>query len=47
MTRRGPFKGVKFSNGQVKDPEGIIQKIWVDIGDDIVDLTEIHGFFGD
>lgn len=38
MTRSGPFKGIKYSNGRVKDPDGQIEKCWVEIGDDVVNL---------
>lgn len=41
MTRRGPFKGVKFTNGQVEDPAGIIEKCWVEVGDDVVELRDL------
>ena len=40
MTRRGPFKGVEFSNGQPRDPKNIIQKCWAEIGNDVVELRD-------
>jgi hypothetical protein len=38
MTRKGPFKGVRFHEGVVSDPESQIEKCWSEIGDAIVDL---------
>jgi len=38
MTRKGPFKGVKFHKDVVRDPEGQIAKCWLEIGCDVVDL---------
>ena len=41
MTRQGPFKGVKFNRDVVRDPEGQIEKCWLEIGDDVVDLRNL------
>ena len=38
MTRQGPFNGVKFHKDVISDPEGQIEKCWLEIGDDVVDL---------
>jgi len=38
MTRKGPFQGVKFNKGFVRDPQGQIEKCWLEIGNDVVDL---------
>ena len=38
MTRQGPFKGVKFNKDFVRDPVGQIEKCWLEIGGDVVDL---------
>ena len=38
MTRNGPFKGVKFHKDLARDPEGQIEKCWLQIGGDVVDL---------
>lgn len=38
MTRSGPFKGVKFSDGKVEDPNEQIATCWERIGNDVVKL---------
>lgn len=38
MTRSGPFKGVRFSNGRVEDPNEQVAACWERIGDDLVKL---------
>lgn len=40
MGRAGPFKGVKYSNGRVIDPNGIISDCWKSIGDPAIALRE-------
>jgi len=39
MTRKGPFEGVKFNKDFVRDPQGQIEKCWLEIGGDVVDLS--------
>ena len=36
MTRAGPFKGVKFVDGKVKDPKGQIAACWNEIGRGVI-----------
>lgn len=38
MTRQGPFKGIRYSNGKVIDPNGQIATCWEGIGDSAVEL---------
>ena len=38
MTRQGPFKGVSYSSGLVKDPKGQIAACWQAIGNSAVKL---------
>jgi hypothetical protein len=38
MTRQGPFKGVSYSSGVVKDPKGQIAACWEAIGDSALKL---------
>ncbi len=38
MTRQGPFKGVKFHKDVISDPVGQIEKCWLEIGGNVVDL---------
>ena len=40
MTRQGPFKGIYYSDGVVKDPKGQIAACWEGIGDSAVKLRE-------
>jgi len=40
MTRQGPFKGVSYSSGVVKDPKGQIAACWEGIGDSAAKLRE-------
>ena len=40
MSRAGPFKGVKYSNGRVIDPNGIISDCWNSIGEHVVALRD-------
>jgi len=40
MCRAGPFKGVKYSNDHVLDPNGIISDCWKSIGDQAVALRD-------
>ena len=40
MTRQGPFKGIYYSDGNVKDPKGQIAACWEGIGDSAVKLRE-------
>lgn len=38
MTRAGPFKGIRYSNGVVKDPKRKIRTCWEEIGHETVKL---------
>ena len=38
MTRAGPFKGIRYSNGVVKDPKRKIRACWEEIGHETVKL---------
>ena len=38
MTRQGPFKGISYSSGMVKDPKGQIAACWEAIGDSALKL---------
>ena len=40
MTRQGPFKGVSYSSGMVKDPNGQIKACWEGVGDSAVKLRD-------
>ncbi|MCK4816337.1 hypothetical protein KA005_11265 [bacterium] len=40
MTRQGPFKGIYYSDGIVKDPKGQIKACWGGIGDSAVKLRD-------
>ena len=40
MTRQGPFKGINYSGGNVKDPKGQIAACWEGIDDNAVKLRD-------
>lgn len=40
MTRAGPFKGVKYLDGSVRDPNGQIAACWTDIGNEVVQIRK-------
>ncbi len=41
MTRSGPFKGVTYLNGRVRDPNGQIRSCWTGIGNDLVQVRKV------
>lgn len=40
MTRRGPFKGVRYEGKECHDPDGIVSRCWSLIGGDLIQLRE-------
>jgi len=41
MTRNGPFGGIKYSDGRVKDPKGQIAACWKEIGKEAVQIRDL------
>ena len=41
MTRNGPFRGIKYSDGRIKDPRGQIAACWNKIGKEAVQIRDL------
>jgi len=41
MTRNGPFRGIRYSDGRIKDPKGQIAACWKKIGKEAVQIRDL------